>query len=382
MTSPVVIVGTGLAGYTLARELRKRDSTVSLCLITHDDGAFYSKPMLSNALGKHKTPDDLATAGADKMRADLEAEILTHTEVEAIYPAERQLLLADGSRRDYERLVLAVGAHTISPGLQGDAAGRVLCVNSLEDYRGFRRQLAGKKRVAIIGPGLIGCEFANDLIGDDYEVHVIGPDTWPLGRLLPAKTGASLQQALQAVGVRWHLQCVVQGIESAGEQVQLQLDNGQRLVVDLVLSAIGLQPNTGLAENAGLETRRGIVVDRMLKTSDPWIYALGDCVEVEGRVLPFVMPLMQQARALAASLSGTATAVSYPPMPVLVKTTRYPVVVSPPPQGAQGEWEESIVEGGAKALFWSGDKLLGFALCGTAVSEKQSLTKLLPMMMD
>jgi len=126
---------------------------------------------------------------------------------------------------------------------------------------------------------------------------------------------------------------------------------------------------------------RGIVVNRRLTTSEPNVYALGDCAEVEGLVLPFVMPLMQQARALAASLCGDPTDVSYPAMPVLVKTTSYPVVVSPPPFDAQGAWEEHVLVGGVKALFKSGEALLGFALTGTAVSEKQTLTKLLPALL-
>ena len=159
------------------------------------------------------------------------------------------------------------------------------------------------------------------------------------------------------------------------------LDNQQVLDVDVVLSAIGLRGNNDLAQAAGLRLNRSIVVDRLLRTSDPNVYALGDCAEVDGLVLPFVMPLMQQARALAATLCGEQTAVSYPAMPVLVKTTSYPVVVSPPPFNAQGEWEEQVLEGGVKALYKSDDALLGFALTGSAVSEKQALAKLLPMLL-
>jgi rubredoxin-NAD+ reductase len=381
MTSPIVIVGTGLAGYTLAREIRRRDTQLPLCLITKDDGAFYSKPMLSNALGKHKTADDLATASADKMRTELAAEILTHTRVKAIHVNAHKLELDNGKSLDYAKLVLAVGAQVIAPPLQGDAVDRVFSVNSLQDYRRFRQGIVGKQTVAIIGPGLIGCEFTNDLISAGYEVHVIGPDPWPLGRLLPAQAGAAVQTALQAIGVQWHLQRTVQQVNTAGEKILLTLDKQQQLEVDVVLSAIGLRADTSLAQSAGLHVNRGIVVDRRLQTSAANIHALGDCAEVEGLVLPFVMPLMQQARALAASLCTAPTELTYPAMPVLVKTTSYPVVVSPPPFDAQGAWEEQVLAGGVKALFKAGDQLLGFALTGSAVSEKQALTKLLPMVL-
>lgn len=374
---PIVIIGTGLAGYTLAREIRKRDTQLPLCLITQDDGAFYSKPMLSNALSKGKSADELATADADKMRHDLTAEILTRTSVAAIHTDVRKLELDNATTLDYAQLVLAVGAQPMAPPLQGNAVARVCTVNSLEDYRDFRQRIAGKRRVAVIGPGLIGCEFANDLVSAGYEVHVIGPDAWPLGRLLPARAGATLQTALQDVGVHWHLQCSATQVNTVNDQLRLSLDNATHLDVDVVLSAIGLRANTTLAQAAGLQVNRGIVVDHTLQTRADNVYALGDCVELDGVVLPFVMPLMQQARALAATLCGEPTAVTYPPMPVLVKTTSYPVVVSPPPLQAQGSWAEEVRDGGSRALFKHDDRLLGFALTGSAISEKQALTKLL-----
>ena len=379
MTNSIVIIGTGLAGYTLAREIRKRDTQVALCLITQDDGAFYSKPMLSNALGKAKTADDLASADADKMRSDLAAEILTQTTVTAVNVNEQKLEFENGQTLGYGHLVLAVGAQPIAPPLQGDAVAKVCAVNSLVDYRRFRQCLVGKHSVAIIGPGLIGCEFANDLISAGYEVHVIGPDAWPLGRLLPARAGAALKQALQGVGVHWHLQCTAQQVDAANDKLRLALDNEERLEVDVVLSAIGLRANSTLAQAAGLAVNQGIVVDHTLQTSCANVYALGDCAEVNGRVLPFVMPLMQQARALAATLCGEPTDVNYPAMPVLVKTTSYPVVVSPPPLHAQGVWQEENLDGGVKALFTADDRLLGFALTGTVINEKQALTKLLSL---
>lgn len=381
MTDAIVIIGTGLAGYTLAREIRKRDSDVSLCLVTRDDGAFYSKPMLSNAFAKNKTPASLVTADVDKMRADLKADIYDHATVTGIDQAQRRLQLDDGKTIDYGILVLAVGSQVNKPPLQGDALESVYSINSLQDYRVFRERLVDVRNVAIIGPGLIGCEFANDLIGAGYDVHVIGPDQWPLGRFLPPQAGAAVRDALAAIGVDWHLQRIAQAVQAAGDRLNVVMDNERQLQADIVLSAIGLRPGLDLARIAGLRTNRGIVVDRSLRSSDPHIYALGDCAEVDGMVLPFVMPLMQQARALAATLTGEQTDVSYPAMPVLVKTTSYPVIVSPPPFEAQGEWDEEVKADGVRALFRSGDGILGYALTGSAVSERMALTKELPLVM-
>lgn len=379
MTKPIVIIGTGLAGYNLAREFRKSDQDTPLLLITADAGQFYSKPMLSNGLVKGKLPADLPMGDADKMRTDLNAEIRTATRVSAVDPARHQVQLEDGSSVDYGKLVLAVGASQIRLPLQGEAAEAVMTINDLDDYHRFRQAIEDKKRVAVIGPGLIGTEYANDLISAGYQVDVIGPDEAPLGRLLPEQAGRAVQEALAALGVQWHLQTVVERIEADPAGVVLKLENGEQVQADVVLSAIGLTPNTQLAKQAGLKVNRGIVVDRYLQTSAEDVYALGDCAEVEGLVLPYVMPLMNAARALARTLAGQPTQVLYPAMPVVVKTPAHPIVVSPPASFAQGEWHIEVGDKGVRALFKNGsDHLLGFVLTGEFVNDKQKLTKELP----
>ncbi|GAB4293372.1 MAG: FAD-dependent oxidoreductase [Thiohalomonadaceae bacterium] len=371
---PIVIIGTGLAGYTLARELRKLDSVTPLVMITADDGGFYSKPMLSNALLRGKTPTQLVSADAAKMAADLNAVIKTRTTVEAIDTTARTVT-ANGEVIAYSRLVLAVGARPIRLPLEGDGAADVLTVNSLDDYAQFHAQLQGTKRVAVIGPGLIGCEFANDLAAAGYQVSIIGPDPHPLGRLLPAQAGTAVREALSAIGIAWHLGTVVARVERSAHAYRLLLADGNAVEADVVLSAIGLQADTRLAQQAGLASNRGIVVDAQLRTSAPDVYALGDCAEVNGMVLPFVLPLMEQARTLAAVLAGREAAVNYPPMPVAVKTPACPVVVAPPAPGASGEWQVQVDADGVRAEFMENGQLRGFALTGAATAAKQALVK-------
>ena len=137
-----------------------------------------------------------------------------------------------------------------------------------------------------------------------------------------------------------------------------------------------------MAKEAGLRTNRGILTDRTLRTSAEDIYALGDCAEVEGHVLPYVLPLMASARALAKTLAGEETAVSYGVMPVTIKTPACPVVVCPPPADSEGEWEVTQQENDVTALFRGADgTLLGYALTGEAVKEKLKLNKELPALM-
>jgi rubredoxin-NAD+ reductase len=371
---PIVIIGTGLAGYTLARELRKLDGVTPLVLITADDGGFYSKPMLSNALLRGKTPAQLVSADAAKMAADLDAVIKVRMRVEAIDTAAHTVT-ANGETLTYSRLVLAVGAQPIRLPLAGDGAADVLTVNSLDDYARFHVRLDRACRVAVIGPGLIGCEFANDLAAAGHVVTMIGPDAHPLGRLLPAEAGSAVQSALSAIGVQWRLGTVVSSVERDGGAYRVLLADGGEVTADVVLSAIGLQADTRLAQQAGLAANCGIVVDAQLRTSAPDVYALGDCAEVNGTVLPFVLPLMEQARALAMVLAGREARVNYPPMPVAVKTPACPVVVAPPAPGGNGQWRVQADAEGVRAEFIDGTQLLGFALTGAATAAKQALVK-------
>lgn len=375
---PLIIVGTGLAGYTLAREWRKLDRERSLIMLTEDDGAFYSKPMLSNALAQGKSAEDLASKSAAKMAADLDADIRTGVHVQSINTATNTLVV-DGDSLKFGDLVLAVGAQPIPVPVPGAGRDDLVAVNSLSDYRQFRERLATVSRVAIMGPGLIGCEFANDLAGSGKQVDVFGPDPWPLSTLLPKPSGEALGKALEMAGIHFHLGATARRMEKIEDRYLIELDNGTKIEADLVLSAVGLRPDTSLAAAAGLEIERGIVTDRMMQTSADRIFALGDCAEVEGLNLPYVMPIMHGARALAKTLAGEPTAVSYPAMPVVIKTPALATVVSPPPAHARGDWQIEGDESDIRATFISDDgRMLGFALTGEAATEKQALSRQLP----
>jgi len=196
---------------------------------------------------------------------------------------------------------------------------------------------------------------------------------------VPAQVGQAVQQALAALGVDWRLGTVAQRIDHDGDGLRLELANGDSVNADVVLSAIGLRPETDLARDAGLEVNRGIVVDRRLRSSDANVFAIGDCAEVAGHVMPFVMPIMHCARALARTLVGDATDVVYPAMPVIVKTPACPVVVAPPPRDSEGEWQLEQSDDGIRARFLAPDgKLLGFALAGAQIRQRQALSAELP----
>ena len=380
---PIIIIGSGMAGYNVAREFRKLNATAEILIIADDAAEFYSKPMLSNALVKNKTSEDLAIASAEKMANDLNATILEHTRVDKIDPDNHVVLTSDNKSIKYSQLVLALGASTINLPISGNATDKIYSVNDLASYAGFRDAIADKKKIAIIGAGLIGCEFANDLVLSDYEVSIIGLDELPLNRLLPEQASEYLKLALAEQGVNWHLGQQTKQINFSESIFKIDLESGVTIEVDVVLSAIGLKPNIEIAKDAGIDINKGIVVNQHLETNRKNIFALGDCAEVTGLFLPYVMPLMNSARALAKTLNGEATEVKYPAMPVLVKTPSCSVVVASPASDVEGEWVIKQDEQGVHAQYFDKEgKLQGFALVGKAVEDKQSLTKELPAVLN
>jgi rubredoxin-NAD+ reductase len=197
--------------------------------------------------------------------------------------------------------------------------------------------------------------------------------------LLPEAAAQALQSKLSEAGVRWHFTTTVQSIDRNGDSLSITLANGSVISSDVFLSAVGLKPRLNLAKAAGILTGIGITVNRQLETSAKNVYAIGDCAEVDGLVLPYVMPIMQAARTLAPNLLGQELALSYPAMPVMVKTPALPTIVSPPAKGTAGDWKVISIEDGLEARFESSDgKLLGFALLGTATAQRGALTKELP----
>jgi rubredoxin-NAD+ reductase len=382
----IIIIGAGMAGYTAARELRKLDKTVPLIIVTADDGGFYSKPMLSNAFAQNKLPAQLVTQTSTQLATQLDAAIMTATRVERIDIEGRKLVTNKGEL-DYDKLVFAVGAHPIRLPLEGDAADQVLSVNHVQDYALFREQLdateAGRQaRVTILGAGLIGCEFADDLAGGGHAVTLIDPNPLPLAALAAPALSQGLQAALTARGIDLRLGTTASRIDRSGGALNISLANGESVQTDIVLSAVGLRPSTALAAASGLQVNRGIVVDGYGRTSAPDIYALGDCAEytdADGatRIMPYIAPLMNAARAIARTLTGTPTAIDQKPSAVIVKTPCYPLAIVPPLQKslAQGSWEVEQDDKRTVCRFYDADGVLaGFGLSHHDAASRQALT--------
>ena len=431
---PVIIIGSGMAGYTLARELRKLTTSLPIVMVCQDSGDSYAKPTLSNAYAQNKLADSIANASAAKMAETLNLTLLNFHQVTDINADEQVIVVrslvneASQTTLAYRDLVLATGAHSrLLPNLAVNHQ-TIFAVNHLDEYKSFQQRLNTLKsqksapvKVAIIGAGLIGCEFANDLIGQntgnqtaDITVAVFDKAARPLAQQLPSEAGIMLQDALTQSGVTFYLGTDITSIttnvntnidtsDNATVTISFDRDNqSQTFEADIVLIAIGLVANTDLAASANIAiassqhinptithlprtVQQGIKVDAYLATSAKHIYAIGDCANVMGSYMPYVMPLMNQAKALAKTLADpnmAPTKVAYPAMPVAIKTPSLPLVVLPVSgqySDDQLYWQTTPTTDGMVMTAHPKDdsnSILGFVLAGKeAAKQRLTLTK-------
>jgi nitric oxide reductase FlRd-NAD(+) reductase len=360
MTNGIVIVGSGFAARQLVKNIRKQGSQVPLTLIAADSMDEYNKPDLSHVISRDQRADDLTLQSAGDFAEQYNLTLFPQTWITDIDAAARTIRSSDRSW-SYDKLVLATGARAAVPPIPGKEL--LITLNSQQEFAASQQQLRDARRVLIIGGGLIGCELAMDFHSAGKAVSVVDNSASLLSSLMPPEASSRLQHKLTHSGVELLLKSQVQSLEKTKQDIVAQLSAERELTVDAVVAAIGLRPETGLALRAGVSVNRGIVVNSELQTSDPHIYALGDCAEICGRLLPFLQPILLSSLALAKTLLGTPTELKLSPMLVKIKTPLLPLQLAGETQRDDLDWH--LVCGGdgmeAKGLDSEG-KIRGFVV--------------------
>lgn len=368
----IVIVGAGVAGWSVAEAIRARDRHTPILLISACEGYSYPKPALSTAFAHHKTADGLIEQDASSKAKGLNIELRTQTRIIKIDTAKKRLTTVKGGI-GYRKLILALGAKPRRPDISGDAESDIMRVNDLSAYRQLRQRLNNRvQHVTILGAGLIGCEFADDLSAAGYQVTVIDPAPRPLFSLLPDDTSAMLKQALEHKGVQWMMNTSMMALKKSADDFEAVLSSGQILRTDLVLSAAGLVVDTRLARKAGLATDRGITTDRLMKTSDEDVYALGDCASVEGEIFAFIEPIRRQAETIAAHIRGEQRPFDTLPPLIRVKTPSFPLTICPPSGQARVDLLQKQTDDD-RLEYLDNNHVVGFVLSGKQASYGAAL---------
>lgn len=373
--SELVIIGSGMAGYGLLRALRRSGVGIAVTLISRDDGAAYLRSDLAPGLAGRRDARDLRLATAAQMAYRLEAEILTLQPVREIDPTLKRVRL-DGSEIAYERLVLATGGEPRRPvWLKGSATDQILTISSLAEYSYFNTVIAGRLRVAVLGGNLAGCELAGNLRAAGLQVTLFEPAGQLLQGLLPTLCAHFAERALTTSGVRILCEEGLQRVDQGADALELLTLAGARCATDVVVAALGSTPRTALADAAGLEIARGIRVDERLATSDPSIFALGECAEFEGRTIDLPEDIDQAAKVLASVLAGQPGRMVWRPTLRRARLAGCPLLICEPPNVA-GEWHERATRLGLTAEFHDrAGELRGFALMGSASGDSERLLR-------
>ncbi|MFD8116724.1 NAD(P)/FAD-dependent oxidoreductase [Streptomyces microflavus] len=294
---PVVVIGAGMAGARLAA--RVPGATV----VGEERHAPYNRVLLADVLAGRYAPDVIALPATEVRRG---------VRAVRIDRADRLVHCDDGSVLHYGRLVLATGSNPVLPPLRGlgdTLPDGVHPFRTLDDALALRAAVRPGVRAVVIGGGLLGVSAARALAECGAQVVLAQQGEHLMERQLDPEAAALLRAHLEALGVEVHTECRVRGLRCATatttESVRaVEPADGYELAADLTVLACGVRPRTGLALAAGLDVRKGIVVDDGLRTSDPYIHALGDCAEHRSTLYGLAGPALEQADVLAEVLAG------------------------------------------------------------------------------
>ena len=373
MSDGIVIIGSGFAARQLVKNIRKQDTHIPLTLIAADSMDEYNKPDLSHVVSRGQRADDLTLQTAGEFAEQYHLRLFPYTWVSDLDAAAKVVKSQDREWR-YDKLVLATGAAPFIPPVPGHEL--MLTLNSQREYGAAQSQLHDAQRVLIVGGGLIGCELAMDFCRAGKAVTVVDNSASVLSALMPPEVSSRLQHRLTDMGVHLMLKTQLEGLEQTADGIRVSLDRQRSVTVDAVVAAAGLRPETALARHAGLMIRRGVVVNSRLQTSDPAIYALGDCAEINGSVLPFLQPILLRAMCLAKNLLSQANEVTLPPMLVKVKTPDLPLHLAGETQRDDLTWnlvaaKEGVVAKGVDAA----NQLRAFVVSEDRMKEAFALLK-------
>jgi nitrite reductase (NADH) large subunit len=308
MSEPLVIVGNGMAAAKLCDELsRLALGRYAVAVIGEEPRPAYNRVLLSSLLADEIEASDLelkpATWWRDRGVTQLHARRVTR-----IDRPTRSVTLEDGTTLPYAKLVIATGSKPIALPLPGMDLPGVLTFRNLGDVDAIRAAALPGSRAVVIGGGLLGLEAAYGLAKSGTAVTLVHLMDRLMERQLDAPAAALLQRAVEAHGITVLLEAETERVLGTERAASVGLKDGRTLDADFVVVAVGIHPNADLARDAGLAVKRGIVVDDGLRTSDPDIFAIGECAEHHGQCYGLVEPVYEQARVLASRLTERGSA--------------------------------------------------------------------------
>jgi nitrite reductase (NADH) large subunit len=368
MKEKLVIIGNGMApGRALERLFETAPDRYEVVIFNAEPRVNYDRIMLSPVLSGEKSFEDIVIHG-DAWYIEHGITLYKGCKVERIDRAAKIVHSVNGISESYDKLVIATGSVPFIIPVPGVNLAGVVTYRDLDDVHAMMLAARSGGRAVVIGGGLLGLEAAAGLNEQGMDVTVIHVMPTLMERQLDPAAGYLLEQSMKARGVKVMTSANTKQIVGDKRVAGVELADGTVVPADIVVMAVGIRPNAALAKQAELAVNRGIVVDAQMRTSDPSIYALGECVEVSGQTFGLVAPLYDMANVLAAQLGGDEKA-TFTPVATATRLKVTGINLYSAGDFAEGDDREEIVlrdaaAGVYKRVILRGDRIIGTVLYG------------------
>ncbi len=368
MTEKLVVIGNGMApGRALERLFEKAPDRYQVTIFNAETNVNYDRIMLSPVLSGEKKFEEIVIHG-DGWYVEHGVTLYKGHKVVAIDRAAKTVTSAPGVTVPYDKLIIATGSLPIIIPVPGHKLAGVLAYRDLDDVNAMLLAARAGRKAVVIGGGLLGLEAAAGLQLRGMDVTVLHLMPTLMERQLDPAAGALLKQAVEARGIKVITRANTHSILGETKVSGVKLDDGTVIAADLVVMAVGIKPNAGLAREAGIAVNRGIVVDPHMRTSDPDIYAVGECAEAHGQTYGLVAPLYDMANVVAGQLAGESAA-EFQPVTTATKLKVTGITLFSAGDFADGDGRQEIVlrdaaRGIYKRLVLKDDRLIGIVFYG------------------
>jgi len=298
-----IVIGNGLAGTMAAKTLRELNSQVEVVVFAEEKYPYYPRPNLIEYIAG-KLPYERIFAFSEEWHVRQKIDIRLGCPVRKIHPRSREVELEADTREPYDALLIANGASSFVPPINGADKRGVFSLRTLDDAKGIIDYVQDHRQVAIIGGGLLGLEIARAIRSLGAEVEVVEFFDRLLPRQLDSQGAALLRSQIEGLGIRVRLGVTTEEILGDKEVQGIRIRGGTDIRADMAVIAAGVRPNLGLPQDAGLATDRGLVVDDRLRTSHPQVFAAGDSIQHRGKVYGIIPASFDQARTVAYNMLG------------------------------------------------------------------------------